>query len=184
MAINHRRKAQSQIWYNKAPLSKNEIGKFMAEAAKRTGLPGNVTNHSVRKTCVSRLMDAEVSVNYVAQLSGHKDLKSLDSYKVASVDHQRHMSLVLSRSTNEASHGPSSTPPTSLMVETTQINKISSSTVTKSATDLTSGLFSGASIQRIEGCSFTFNISNKHSDAPDHKVKKRMMIVSDDSDSE
>ena len=119
LAINHRRKAQSQIWYSKAPLGKNEIGKFMAEAAKRTGLPGNVTNHSVRKTCVSRLMDAEVPVNYVARLSGHKNLKSLDSYKVASVDHQRHMSLVLSRSTNEASHGLSSTAPTSSMVETT-----------------------------------------------------------------
>ena len=62
LAINHRRKAQSQF-YSKAPLGKNEIGKFMAEAAKRTGLPGNVTNHSVRKTCVSRLMDAEVPVN-------------------------------------------------------------------------------------------------------------------------
>ncbi|XP_044178600.1 uncharacterized protein LOC122960461 [Acropora millepora] len=120
LAINHRRKPQSQIWSSKAPLGKNEIGKFMAEAAKRTGLPGNVTNHSVRKTCVSRLMDAEVPVNYGAQLSGHKNLKSLDSYKVASIDHQRHMSLVLSRSTNEASHGPSSTPPTSSMVGTTQ----------------------------------------------------------------
>ena len=156
----------------------------MAEAAKRTGLPGNVTNHSVRKTCVSRLMDAEVPVNYVAQLSGYKNLKSVDSYKVASIDHQRHMSLVLSRSTNEASHGPSPTPPTSSMVGTAQVNKISSSMVSKSATDLTSGLFFGASIQRIEGCLFTFNISNKRCDAPDHKVKKRMMIASDDSDSE
>ena len=160
------------------------ITSCMAEAAKRTGLPGHIRIHSVRKSCVSRLMDAEVPVNYVAQLSGHKNLKSLDSYKVASFDHQRHMSLVLSLSTNEASHGPSSTLPTSSMIRTTHVNKISGSMVTKSATDLTSGLFSGASIQRIEGCSFTFNISNKHCDAPDHKVKKRMMIVSDDSDSE
>ena len=41
-------------------------------------------------------MDAEVPVNYVAQLSGHKNLKSLDSYKTASDEHQRKMSLVLS----------------------------------------------------------------------------------------
>jgi len=40
-------------------------------------------------------MDAEVPVNYVAQLSGHKNLKSLDSYKTASDEHQRKMSLVL-----------------------------------------------------------------------------------------
>ena len=31
-----------------------------------------VTNHSVRKTCISRLLDADVPENFVAQLSGHK----------------------------------------------------------------------------------------------------------------
>ena len=40
-------------------------------------------------------MDAEVPVNYVAQLSGHKNLKSLETYKTASDEHQRKMSLVL-----------------------------------------------------------------------------------------
>ena len=69
----------------------------MTKAAKNAGFPGNVNNHSVRKTCISRLMDAEVpSVHYVAQLSRHKNLKSLDSYKTASDEHQRKMSLVLS----------------------------------------------------------------------------------------
>ena len=74
LAINHRRKPENNIWYSKSPLGKNEIGKFMVMAAKRAGLTGNITNHSVRKTCISRLMDAEVQANYVAQLSGHKNL--------------------------------------------------------------------------------------------------------------
>ena len=42
-------------------------------------------------------MDTEIPVNYVAQLSGRKNLKSLDSYNTASDEHQRKMSLVLSR---------------------------------------------------------------------------------------
>ena len=70
--------------------------KFLSKAAK---LPGNITNHSVRKACVSRLMDADIPENFVAQLSGHKNLESLDSYKSASTAHQRKMLLVLSRST-------------------------------------------------------------------------------------
>ena len=98
LAINHRRQSSSQIWYSKAALGKNEIGKFLSKAAKAAGLPGNITNHSVRKTCISRLMDANIPENFVAQLSGHKDLKSLDSYESASTAHQRKMSLVLSRS--------------------------------------------------------------------------------------
>ena len=68
----------------------------MTKAAKNAGLAENVTNHSVRKTCISRLMDAEIPVDYVAQRSGHKNSKSLDSYKTASDDHQRKMSLLLS----------------------------------------------------------------------------------------
>jgi len=56
-------------------LEKNNIGEFFKTAAKNEGLAGNVTNHSVRKTCISRLMDAEVPVNYVAQLSGHESKK-------------------------------------------------------------------------------------------------------------
>jgi len=81
----------------RSALGKNKIGEFLAKAARNAGLPGNLTNHSVRKTCISRLMYAGVPENYVAQLSGHKNLKSLDSYKTASDDHQRKLSLTLSR---------------------------------------------------------------------------------------
>ena len=99
LAINHRRQPSSQIWYSKAALGKNEIGKFLSKAAKAAKLPGNITNHSVRKTCISRLMDADIPENFVAQLSGLKNLKSLDSYKSASTAHQQKMLLVLSHST-------------------------------------------------------------------------------------
>ena len=100
LAIKHKRKPADPMWYSRAPLEKkNKIGDFLTKAGKNTGLPGNVTNHSVRKTCISGLMDAEVTVNYVAQLSGHRNLKSLDSYKTASDDHQQKMSLLLSSGT-------------------------------------------------------------------------------------
>ena len=74
----------------------------MTKAVKNAGLPGNVTNHSVRKTCISRLMAAEVPAKYVAQLSGHKNLKSLDSYKTASDDHQQ--DVLATEQRNKISH--------------------------------------------------------------------------------
>lgn len=99
LAINRRRKPECDIWYAKpkGPLGKNEIGKFLLKAAKAANLSGKISNHSVRKTCISRLMDAGVPENYVAQLSDHKNRKSLDSYKSASAIDQRKMSLTLSR---------------------------------------------------------------------------------------
>ena len=93
LAVNQRRKQGSEIWYMNCPLGKNLIGKFLVKAAKAAGLTGNISNHSVRKTCISRLMDAKFPENYVAQLSGHKNLKSLDAYKSASNTHQRVESL-------------------------------------------------------------------------------------------
>ena len=50
LAINHKRKPADPVWYSRAPLGKNKIGEFLMKAAKTAGLPGNVTNHSVRKT--------------------------------------------------------------------------------------------------------------------------------------
>jgi integrase len=84
LAVKHKRNPNDNIWYKRSPLGKNEIGKLLSKAAQNVGLPGRVTNHSVRKTCVSRLLDSDVPVNFVAQLSGHHNLKSLDAYKSAS----------------------------------------------------------------------------------------------------
>ena len=84
----------------KAPLGKNEVRKFLSTAAKNAGLHREgkkVTNHSVRKTCISRLLDAEVPENFVAQLSCHKNTKSLQSYKSASAKYQKRTSLTLTR---------------------------------------------------------------------------------------
>ena len=72
----------------KAPLGKKKNRK---EKEKK------VTNHSVRKTCISRLLDADVPENFVTQLSGHKSTESLQSYKSASAKYQKRMSLTLSR---------------------------------------------------------------------------------------
>ena len=56
-----------------------------------------VTNHSVRKTCISRLLDADVPEDFVSQLSGQKSMESLQSYKSAITKHQKRTSLTFSR---------------------------------------------------------------------------------------
>lgn len=190
LAINHRRKPNDNTWYMKAPLGKNEIGNLLKKAAERAGLQGNITNHSVRKTCISRLMDAEVPVNYVAQLSGHRNLKSLDSYKSASVDHQRKMSFVLSRANQQ--YVQSSDTRSSCSAATTstlvQVNRSSAKNPVESlhSDPLMPGIFSGASIGKIEGCSFTFNVNHTPAEveSPKPKPRKRRIIISDDSDSD
>ena len=96
----HNWRSNMEVWYTKALLGKNEIGKFLSTAAKNAGLHREgkkVANHSVRKTCISRLLFADVPEKFVAQLSGHKSMESLQSYKSTSAKHQKRMSLTLSR---------------------------------------------------------------------------------------
>jgi len=78
-------------------MGENKIGQFLSSATKNLPLStsGKFTNHSLRKTCIKMLLDSGVLHNNVAQLSGHKSLKSLDSYAVASHQQQRQKSKIL-----------------------------------------------------------------------------------------
>jgi len=84
------------LWYKRQPVGKEKLGKFMKTMAKSAGLQGNITNHSARKTMCARLISQNVTPTHVAQLSGHKNLKSLDSYTTASTEQQKRMSTILS----------------------------------------------------------------------------------------
>ncbi|KAK3754207.1 hypothetical protein QZH41_003309 [Actinostola sp. cb2023] len=161
LAINHRRKPEDEVWYLDRPLGKNEIGKFLKESAEAARLNKNqpqgherkLTNHSVRKTSIGRLLDANVEANYVAQLSGHKNLKSLDSYKSASLKNQRSMSAILSNNTPSFSRDAATSIPSSTVTVMNQ--SASSCSYTQNPPQ---AIFSGATIDKIEGCSFNVNV--------------------------
>ena len=155
MAVKHQRKAADSVWYKKGPLGKNEIGKLLTKAAQNAGLSGRVTNHSVRKTCISRLLDSDVPENYVAQLSGHRNLKSLYSYKSASIQHQRRMSLALGHSTTSS--------------ELQGVDNTQTPTEVESTVSMTAN---------FQNCSFNIHITN-HDQPP---LRKRRAILSDDED--
>jgi integrase len=183
LTVNHKRKADSQVWYSKDPLGKNSIGMFLMKAANAAGLSGKITNHSVRKTCISRLMDADVPTNFVAQLSGHKNLKSLDAYKTASVTHQRQMSRILSCSASDRPASSASSPLQTLEVRSVSHSQTRNSPWLNSTETVskTTGLFSGA---KIDGCTFNFNFGSDDCSNASKQTKKRRLAFLDDSDSD
>ena len=117
----------------------------------------------------------------VQLLSGQRNLKSLDSYKAASVEHQRRMSLILRRSGEQNTQ---SSTVSSLVQEisTAPVNLPKAVNPNKS---FQPGVFSGTCTGKIEGCSFTFSIHRKKEESPKSaKPKRRRIIISDDSDSD
>ena len=153
LAINHRRTPNDKVWYLDRPLGKNKIGKFRKDAFAAAKLDDTnkkkVSNHSVRKTSVGRLLEADVQPNFVAQLSGHKNLKSLDSYHSASLKRQREMSAILSREPGTPARSEENKASTST---TTQQNVFTVQQIQPQAS------FAGAQIDKFEGCTFNINV--------------------------
>ena len=193
LAVRHGdRRVNPDVWYMKAPLGKNEIGKFLKTAADEASLQrqgSKVTNHSVRKTNIGRLLDANT---FVAQLSGHKNLQSLQSYKSANEHHQRNMSYILSGSSQSQNAQQITAPPASsggqLMSNSQQSHSQLSLQHTKNSLavnkasfpESSNGVFPGANISSISGCHF--QIFNGPVKIIQQGKKRRYVLESDDED--
>ena len=68
-----------QIWKGM-----NKVIKLISKAAQNNGLQGRLANDSTCKTCTLTLLNSDVSVNYVAQLSDCHNIKSFDSFNIKS----------------------------------------------------------------------------------------------------
>jgi len=85
------------VWFKNQPMGKNAIGNIAKNMAEGADLShGNKTNHSGRKTAIQTLLHANVPPTNVVQLTGHKNIQSLNSYANMSLDQQRDVSHVLS----------------------------------------------------------------------------------------
>jgi integrase len=82
------------IEWNGKPVKKIRRG-FM-EAAKRAGLPRNVTPHTLRHTLASMATDADVSMLKISRFLGHKDSRTTETiYSKSSVDSLKDVSKVV-----------------------------------------------------------------------------------------
>ena len=88
---------KTEVWYKRQPLGIHSLGQFMKTMADAVNLTGKHTNHSVRRTMITALRHENVNPLDISQISGHKNLKSIDSYSTVSVEQQKEMSLKISR---------------------------------------------------------------------------------------
>ena len=64
----------------------------MKETSKKAGLQNDkLRNHSARKTMIQTLSENNVPPTQIAQLYGHKNLKSIENYSHRSTKQQMHM---------------------------------------------------------------------------------------------
>ena len=80
-------KLRPNCWYSSTPVGVNTLRKCVGELLKNAGLDGYFTNHSLRRTCVTRLFQAGTDVKLVKEITGHIS-DAVHKYQVTS-DEQR-----------------------------------------------------------------------------------------------
>ena len=100
LGVNRRAKPENENpWFICAPMGKNTLGDLAKKMSEKAGLSGRFTNHSGRKTAVTKLVNENVPVNQIMQLTGHRNVKSINDYSTASLKKQQEMSTILSKIT-------------------------------------------------------------------------------------
>jgi len=91
------------IWYMRSPLGRNVLGDMLSRLSKTAGLSRRYTNHCLRSTAITMLKKAGVDDRAVCRVTGHKNIKSLDSYNKPSDFEQRRMAKAIDGATSSSS---------------------------------------------------------------------------------
>ena len=182
LGINHTKDPLSKkTWFKSSAMGVNKLNSLMKTMAQKAGLESQrLKNHSARKGLVQKLNDSDVPPTHIMQVSGHKNVQSINNYSHVSVQQQKNMSRILSSSSTESAE-PANVPALpvarSNSEETTEMVSSSSS----KGSGLPVGLFSGAV---IHGGHFniTVNTLNQSPKSSTTKRFKRVRRIFDSSD--
>ena len=159
LGINHTKNPSSRkCWYKANAKGFNKLNSLKTMAAKAGLENQRLTNHSARKRMIQTLNDNDIPPSHIMQISGHRNVQSINNYSHVSQEQQKTMSRILSSSSTSSS-SPSSSLSTSQ--EVMRKGQLSLTTATYSSGlqkhgEPCSGLFAGAV---IHGGHFNININ-------------------------
>ena len=100
LAVNNGLKADSlarKSWFKSGTVGVNKLNGLMKTMVQKAGIENDrLRNHSDRKTMIQTLSENDIPPTQIAQLSGPRNLKSIENYSTVSTKQQMHMSKVLS----------------------------------------------------------------------------------------
>lgn len=81
--------------YGNQPIGVNKLKTMMKTIAEKSGLEGNFTNHSGKRTCATQLYLAGIDEQEIMKRTGHRSEKGVRQYKESSNDIKKTVSSVL-----------------------------------------------------------------------------------------
>ena len=168
-------------WFKPQPMGVNKLNSLMKDCAQLAGIGKDrrITNHSARKTLVQKLQDNDIPPTQIVQITGHKNLNSVNNYSSLREQQQQDISSILSSVPNVRNERERTS-----LASTSQ--ETISSNLKKDATNPSSSLFQGNS---ITGGTFNIHISNASSSAsntmistsPKAKKLRRLLPLESDT---
>ena len=94
---------EGKNWFKAQPMGVNKLNNIMKDMTQAAGISGK-TNHSGRKTLVQKLQDSGVPPNQIIQITGHKNLQSVNNYSSLREKQMESISRILSSTTKAATN--------------------------------------------------------------------------------
>ena len=181
LGVNHSNASKADLptlkWFKPQPMGVNKLNSLMKDCAQLAGIGKDkrITNHSARKTLVQKLQDNNIPPTQIVQITGHKNLQSVNNYSSLREQQQQDISSILSSVPNV-----SNTRSSLSSQETISFN------LKQDAINPSPSLFQGNS---ITGGTFNIHISSASSSAsntmigasPKAKKLRRLLPLESDS---
>ena len=129
LAVNTEVPKAGKKWFKAAPLGVNSLRSMVKNmlAASQVHSDKKLVNHSTRKHLVQKLVD-NIAPNEIVQITGDKNINSLDNYSAISDRQQQHTSTVLSRRGESSTSVATSSSPKVTVDEITSVSTVQPST--------------------------------------------------------
>ena len=93
-------KSEGSKWFKSQPLYVNQLNSLMKEMTETAEIFVKTINHSRRKTLVQKPQDNDVSPSQIVQITGHKNLQSINNYSSLRERQMENISKILSSSSS------------------------------------------------------------------------------------
>ena len=183
-----RASVEGKNWFKAQPMGVNKLNSIMKDMTQAAGISGK-TKHSGRKTLVQKLQDSGVPPNQIIQITGHKNLQSVNNYSSLREKQMESISRILSSTTKAATNVPQTE---NNLTAQPLADRIASMSTTSSTLGLNS--FNENRLQTmfhgndITGGVFNINLAPAKNELKspevDPKRKKRRLIIESDSSQE
>ena len=91
---------EGKNWFKEQPMEVNKLNNIMKDMTQAAG----ILNYSGRKTLVQKLQHSGVPPNQIIQITGHKNLQSVNNYSSLREKQMEGISRILSTTTRAATN--------------------------------------------------------------------------------